>query len=134
MQNIRSYEIIYWCKPPAISDLQLEGDCLTRLAFYHFADYLDLLNERIHAIVDIVKENHNHTIEKRLQHHGSVSPALCSFNESDIVYCHFPSKTIITDLKLPWKKSQMSFVGLLYVFSKHDKCLYLLSTIDGEVI
>ncbi len=28
----------------------------------------------------------------------------------------------------------MSFVGLLYIFSKHDKFLYLLSTIDTEVI
>ncbi len=51
-----------------------------------------------------------------------------------IVYCHFPSKTIISDLKLPSKKLQMSFVGPLYIFSKHDKFMYLLSTIDGEVI
>ncbi len=28
----------------------------------------------------------------------------------------------------------MSFVGLLYIFSKHDKFMYLLSTIDGVVI
>ncbi len=28
----------------------------------------------------------------------------------------------------------MSFVGPLYNFSKHDKFMYLLSTIDGEVI
>ncbi len=28
----------------------------------------------------------------------------------------------------------MSFVGWLYIFSKHDKFMYLLSTIDGEVI
>ncbi len=28
----------------------------------------------------------------------------------------------------------MSFVGPLYIFSKHDKFMYLLSTIDGEVI
>ncbi len=28
----------------------------------------------------------------------------------------------------------MSFVGRLYIFSKHNKFLYLLSTIDGEVI
>ncbi len=28
----------------------------------------------------------------------------------------------------------MSFVGPLYIFSKHDNFLYLLSTIDGEVI
>ncbi len=28
----------------------------------------------------------------------------------------------------------MSFVGTLHIFSKHDKFIYLLSTIDGEVI
>ncbi len=28
----------------------------------------------------------------------------------------------------------MSFVGLLNIFSKYDKFMYLLSTIDGEVI
>ncbi len=134
LQNLSSYEIVYGCKPPAITDLQLEGDDLTRPAFYHFSDYLNLLNERIHAIWDIVKEHHNQTIQKRLQQHGSESPTLRSFSEGDIVYCHFPSKTIISDLKLPSKKLQMSLVGLLYIFSKHDKFMYLLSTIDGEVI
>ncbi len=109
-------------------------DDLIRPAFYRFTDYLDLSNEHIYAIRDIVKENHNETIEKRLQNHGSESPSLCSFNEGDIVYCHFPSKTIISDLKLQSKKLQMQFVGPLYIFSKHDKFMYLLSTIDGEVI
>ncbi len=28
----------------------------------------------------------------------------------------------------------MSYIGSLYIFSKHDKLLYLLATIDGEVI
>ncbi len=124
----KSQQIVYGRRPPAIINLQLEGDDLTHPAFYQFTDYLDLLNKRIHAICAIVKENHNQTIEKRLQHHGSESPALCSFNEGDIVYCHFPSKTIISDLKLPSKNLQMSFVGMMYIF------LYLPSTIDREVI
>ncbi len=64
LQNLSAYEILYGRKPPAISNLQLEGDDLTRPAFYRFTDYHDLLNERIHAIRDIVKENHNQTIEK----------------------------------------------------------------------
>ncbi len=96
----KSQQIVYGRRPSAIINLQLEGDDLTHPAFYQFTDYLDLLNKRIHAICAIVKENHNQTIEKRLQHHGSESPALCSFNEGDIVYCHFPSKTIISDQKL----------------------------------
>ncbi len=110
--NLSSYEIIYGRKAPAISDY------LTHPAFYRFTDYLDLLNERIHTIRDIVMENHNQTTEKGLQKHGSESPALRSFNEGDIVCCHFPSKTIISDLKLPSKKLQMSFIGQLYIFSK----------------
>ncbi len=76
MQNLSSYEIVYGRKPSAITDLQLEGDDLTSPAFYHFSDYLDLHNERIHAIHDIVKEHHNQTIQKRLQQHGSESPTL----------------------------------------------------------
>ncbi len=134
LQNLSSYEIVYGRKLPAITDLQLEGDDLTPPTFYCFSDYLDLLNEHVHAIRDIVKEHHNQTIQKRLVQHGSESPTLRSFSEGDIVYCHFPSKTIISDLKLPSKKLQMSFVGTLYIFSKHDKFMYLLSTIDGEVI
>ncbi len=94
LQNFISYEIIYNHKLPAITDLQLKGDDLTPPAFYHFTDYLDLLTERIHTISDIVKENHNQTIEKRLQKHGSESLALHSFNEGDIVYWHFPSKLL----------------------------------------
>ncbi len=51
LQNLSSYEIVYGRKPPAITDLQLEGDELTRPAFYRFSDYLDLLNEHsIHSI------------------------------------------------------------------------------------
>ncbi len=83
---------------------------------------------------DIVKEHHNQTIEKRLVQNGSESPTLRSFSDGDIVYCHFPSKTIISDLKIPSKKLQMSFVGPLYMFSKHGKFMDLLSAIDGEVI
>ncbi len=134
LQNLSSYEIVYGRKPPAITDLQLEGGDLNCHTFYHLTNYLDFLNECTHAICDIMKENHNQTIEKRLQKHGLESFALCSFNEGDIVYCHFPSITIISDLKLPSKKLQMSFVGPLYIFSKHDKFMYLMSTIDGEVI
>ncbi len=32
------YEIVYGRKLPAITDLQLEGDDLTRPTFYHFSD------------------------------------------------------------------------------------------------
>ncbi len=89
-QNLSDYEILYVRKPPAISNLRLEGDDLTCPAFYCFTDCLDLLNEHIHLIREFVKENHNQTIEKRLEKHGSESPSLRSFNEGDIVYCHFP--------------------------------------------
>ncbi len=134
LQNLSSYEIVYGRKPPAMSDLQLESDKLTKPAFYHFTDYLDLLNERIHAIRDIVKEQHNNTIEKRLLKHGSESHCLRSFNDRDMVYCLFPSKTIMPEHNLPSKKMKMNCVGPLYIFSKHNKFMYLLATIDGEVI
>ncbi len=101
LQNLSSYEIVYGRKPQAIMDLQLEGDDLTYPTFYDFSDYLDLLNEHVHAIRDIVKEHHNQTIQKQLVQHVSESPTLRSFSDSDIVYCHFPSKTIMSDLKLP---------------------------------
>ncbi len=97
------YENVYSHKLPAISDLQLEGDDLTCPPFYRFTDYLDLLNERIHTLCHIVKEHYNQTIEKRLQKHGSESTSLRSFKEGDIVYCHFPSKTVISGHNLPSK-------------------------------
>ncbi len=50
------------------------------------------------------------------------------------MYCQFPSKIIISDHNLLSKKLKMSYVGPLYIFSKHDKFLYLLATIDSEVI
>ncbi len=83
-------------KPPAISDLQLDGDDLTRPPFYCFTDYLDLLNERIHALSDIVKEHHNQTFEKRFK---SMVQRVHPYDHSTRVIlciCHFPSKTIIT--------------------------------------
>ncbi len=92
LQNLSSYEIVYDRKPQTITDLQLEGDDLTHPKFYPFSDYLDLLNEPIHAIRDIVKEHYNQTIQKRLVQHGSESPTLRSFSEGDIVYCLFSIK------------------------------------------
>ncbi len=38
LQNLSSYEIVYGHKPPAITDLQLEGDDLTCPTFYCFSD------------------------------------------------------------------------------------------------
>ncbi len=67
LQNLSSYEIVYGHKLQAITYLQLEEDDLTLPALYHFSDYLDLLNERLHTIRDILKEQHNQTIHKRLQ-------------------------------------------------------------------
>ncbi len=81
LQNLSSHEILFGRNPPAISNLQLEGDEHRGQPFYHFTDYLDLLNDHIHAMHDIVKQNHNETIAKHLQQHGSDSPMLRSFNE-----------------------------------------------------
>ncbi len=88
LQNLSSYDIVYRCKLLAIIDLQLEGYDLTHPPIYHFTDYLDLMNRYITL-------HHNKTIKKGLQKHGSENPFLHSFNEGDIVYCHFPSKSIV---------------------------------------
>ncbi len=84
-------------------------------------------------IRDIVKAQYNRTIEKRLLKRGSESPSLRSFNEGDIVYCHFPSKTLMSEHNLPSKKIKMNYVGPLYIFSKHDQFMYQLATINGKV-
>ncbi len=114
--------------------LQLEGDNLIHTAFYHFSNDLDLLSERIHTIRDIVKEHHNQTIKKRLQQHGAESPTLRSFNEGDIVYCHFPSKTIISDLKQPSKNCKCHLLEHCTSFlNMTNSCTSCLPN-DGEVI
>ncbi len=78
LQNISSYEIIIGCSPTALIELQLQSNHVTKAPFYQFLDYLDLLNERMHAIHDIVNDNNNDTIAKRLLQHGSESQTLCS--------------------------------------------------------
>ncbi len=74
------------------------------------------------CIRNILKEYHNETIRKRHLQHGSTSEQLRSFNEGNIVYCYFPSKTIISQMKIPSRKFTMSYVGPLYI--------YLLGTIS----
>ncbi len=131
LQNLRSYEIIYGRKPPAMSDLQLKGDSVIRPPFYHFTDYLDLLNKRIHAICDIVKTQHNQTIEERLLKHGSESPSLRSFNEGDIVYYHFLSKNTHLWTQFAIKKVENDLCWTaVYLF----EFMYLLATINDDVI
>ncbi len=117
LQNLSSYDIIYPVygrKPPAIRDLQLEGGDLTRPPFYHLTYCLDLLNEHIHAIQDIVKEYHNQIIERRLEKRSM---------RVTLFIVTFSSETITSDHNLPSKKLKMSYVVLLYIFSKHDKFL-----------
>ncbi len=53
---------------------------------FHFAEYLDILNECTSCIRNIVKEHHNETIRKRQLKHCSTNEQLRSFNEGDIVY------------------------------------------------
>ncbi len=92
--NYSTYSILFGRDPPDLSDIQVEKSKLTKISHYKFRDYLDMLNERMTCIRNIVKDNHNETIRKRCLQHGSTSAQLRSFNEGDIVYCHFPSKTI----------------------------------------
>ncbi len=64
-----------------------------------------------------------------------LSPNLQEFHEGDIVCnCHLSSKTIMSQHNLPSKKLKLQYVGLLYIYSKCDKFLYILSTIDGQII
>ncbi len=86
------------------------------------------------CIRNIVKEHHNETIRKHHLQHGSTSEELRSFNDGDIVYCHFPSKTIISQMKIPSHKFTMSYVGSLYIFARYDKYMYTLATLNGEII
>ncbi len=95
---------------------------------------MDILNECMSCIRNNVKEHHNETLRKRQLKHGSTSKQLQTFNEGDIVYCHFPSKTIISQMKKPSRKFTMSYVGPLYIFAKYDKYMYTLATLNGKII
>ncbi len=77
---------------------------------------------------------HNEQVSNHNAVHGTESLTLRDFHEGDIVYCHFPSKSLIAELVLQSKKIKMDYVGPLYVYSKFDKFQFALSTIDGEVI
>ena len=46
----------------------------------------------------------------------------------------FPSKTLMSEHHLPSKKLKMDYVGPLYIYSKFERFLFVLATIDGIVI
>ncbi len=102
--NYSAYSILFGREPPDLSEIKVEKSRLTKISHYHFGDYLDMLNERMSCIRNIVKEHHNETIRKHQLEHGSTSEHLRSFNEGDIVYCHFPSNTIISQMKIASRK------------------------------
>ncbi len=132
--NISPYEILYGRSLPILSDLQLLSDNMIKPFSYNFANYLDLLNELFKSIRSIVMGLHNEQVSKVNAVHGAENISLRDFHEDDIVYCHFPSKSLIAELSLQSKKIKMDYVGPLYVYSKFDKFQFVLSTIDGEVI
>ncbi len=53
---------------------------------------------------------HNEQVTKRNTAHCAESHTLKDFHEGDIIYCHFPSKTLIAELGLQSKKFKMDFV------------------------
>jgi hypothetical protein len=134
LQNVSPYQIVFGREPPVLSDIQSASHDLTSPKFYNFSDYLNFLQDRFKHIRKIVQEQHNNTVSARQIAHGSESPAFRTFHEGDIVYCFFPSKTIMSEHKLPSKKLKMEYVGPLYIYSRYDKYLYILATIDGVVI
>ncbi len=92
--NISPYEILYGRRPPVLSELQLLSDNMTKPFSYNFADYLELLNEQFKSICSIVMGLHNEQVTNRNAVHGAESLTLRDFHEGDIVYCHFPSKSL----------------------------------------
>jgi hypothetical protein len=134
LQNVSPYQIVFGREPPVLSEIQSASNDLTSPKFYHFSDYLTFLQDRFKHILKIVQDQHNLTVSTRHIAHGSQSLAFREFSEGDIIYCFFPSKTIISEHKLPSKKLKMEYVGPLFIYSRYDKYLYVLATIDGVVI
>ncbi len=64
LQNISSYGINYGKTPPALSEIQIQCDNITKPHFYHFSDYIAMLLERVKHIYQIVKDHHNEVIDK----------------------------------------------------------------------
>ncbi len=81
---------------------------------YNFANYLDLLNERFKSIRSLVMGLHDKQVRNCNVVHGAESLTLRNFHEGDIVYCHFPSKTLIAELGLQGKKIKMDYIGPLF--------------------
>ena len=134
LANLSSYEIVYGRPPPVLTDLTAQAAHLAKPKHYEFSDYLDFLTDRINHIRSIAKQNHNAMVAKRRTEHGQSSIALREFHEGDIVYCHFPSKTHLSGKDISSKKFQLTYVGPLFIYSRYDKFLYTLATIDGTVI
>jgi hypothetical protein len=134
LQNTSPYEILHGRSPPALSKLTTQANKLLYPPTFHSADYIQLLNNRLQHIRDMVTEQNNLTIEKRKLQHGSKSKLLREFDIGDIVYVHFPSKSIIAQQKLSSRKLVLNYIGPLYIYSANDKYMYILATIEGRVI
>ncbi len=61
--------------------------------------------------------------------HSAECLTLNNFHNRNIVYFHFPSKTLIAEIGLQSKKINIYHVGPLYVYSKYDKFQFVLSTL-----
>ncbi len=118
LENFSACSILFGRSPPDLSNIQVQSSCLTKVPHFHFSDYLDMLNERMSCIRNIVKQHHNETVKKCQLKHGSTSEQLRSFHEGDIVYCDFPSKTIISQMKILSRNFTMFYMGPLYIFAR----------------
>ncbi len=134
LSNLSSYEIVYGRKPPVLTDIKSQADDLAKPKFFHYSDYMDMLNKRMKYIRNIAQKHHNAVVEKRRLEHGQSSRSLREFHEGDIIYCHFPTKSLLGDKGLSSKKFSMSFIGPMFIHSRYDKFMYTLATIDGVII
>ncbi len=99
---------------------------MTKPFSYNFADYLDLLNERFKSIRIMVTNLHNEQVTNRHAVHGEESLTLRDFHEGDIVYCYFPSKSLIGELGIQsWK----NYIILLFLRQLTDDTIPLIKEV-----
>ena len=131
---ISLYEILYGRTPTSLTDIKTQSQSITTPTFYHFADYLDLFQDRMHNIRNIVADHHNQTVEKkRNQTHGSKSQSFHDFMKESLSIAVSLKKLKWLDIEYLLSYVKLHYVGPLDKYSNYDELLYAISTIAGVV-
>lgn len=135
MDNYTPYQLVFVRETPQVTALSAEAEKVTQPVSYNYKDYMALMTDRLRSIRDNAKELHNKAVlERQLQHGSDIENSSVSLCEGDIVYIFFPSKTTLSNVKIGSRRLHMTYTGPFYIYCRVDKYMYIVSTLQDEII